>query len=154
VETIVCGIDRSPGAQEALRIAERLRRRLGLRVVAVHVVDAFARRSPENGIVVRQARERGDRLVEQLLAERELGELDRRIELGDPAERLAAVALEEGAELIVIGSQPHGRRRRAAFRGRLAAELAETTSCPVLVAPPRTAPAPGDERPRARVGSA
>jgi nucleotide-binding universal stress UspA family protein len=145
VETIVCGLDRSPGAQEALRVAERLRRRLGLRVVAVHVVDAFVRQSPDNGIVVRQARERGDRLVEQLLAERELGELDRRIELGDPAERLAAVALEEGAELIVIGSQQHGRRRRAAFRGRLATELAETTSCPVLVAPPRSARSRADE---------
>jgi nucleotide-binding universal stress UspA family protein len=144
VETIVCGIDPSPGAREALRVAERLRRRLGLRVVAVHVVDAFVREVPENGLVVRQARERGDRLVEQLLAERELGELDRRIELGDPAERLAAVALEEGAELIVIGSQPHGRRRTT-LRSRLATELPETTDCPVVVVPPRTARTRKDE---------
>jgi nucleotide-binding universal stress UspA family protein len=120
----------------------------------VHVVDAFVRDSPENGMVVRQARERGERLLDQLLAGSDLGKLDRRVELGDPAERLAAVAVEEGAELIVIGSQPHGLRWRPSLRSRLATELAETTGCPVLVAPPPPARSRNNERRRASVSPA
>jgi nucleotide-binding universal stress UspA family protein len=41
VRTIVCGIDGSPGARSALRVATELAEALRLRVVAVHVADGF-----------------------------------------------------------------------------------------------------------------
>jgi nucleotide-binding universal stress UspA family protein len=154
MDTIVCGVDPSPGAREALRVAAQLHRSLGFRVVAVHVVDALVRDGPETGTVVRQRREVGNRLLEHLLADGELGSLERRVELGDPVEQLAAVALEEGAELIVIGSQPHGRRWRRTVPSRLAIELAQTTSCPVLVAPPPRANSRKHERRSATLTSA
>jgi hypothetical protein len=40
--TIVCAVDASAGAREAVRVSARLGRRLGARVLAVHVVDAVA----------------------------------------------------------------------------------------------------------------
>jgi hypothetical protein len=59
-----------------------------------------------------------------------------RVEVGHPAARLAEVIDEERAELVVIGSERHGRRRRPTVRARLATELGERTSVPVLVAAP------------------
>jgi nucleotide-binding universal stress UspA family protein len=41
MRTIVCGIDGSPGARSALRVATELAEALDLRVVAVHVADSF-----------------------------------------------------------------------------------------------------------------
>ena len=60
-----------------------------------------------------------------------------RVVLGDPADALAHVAAEEGADLIVLGS------RFAGFGGRnlrcaLARELEAATPVPVVVAPPST----------------
>ena len=50
------------------------------------------------------------------------------------AERLAAIAGEEDATMIVLGARSRGRSR-ASVRTRCAAELAELTAIPVLIAP-------------------
>ena len=42
MRTIVCGVDGSPGARAALRVAARLAEELGARLVAVHVLDRLA----------------------------------------------------------------------------------------------------------------
>jgi nucleotide-binding universal stress UspA family protein len=62
---------------------------------------------------------------------------DVRVVQGDPAQALAAVADEEGADLIVLGSRAAGLGRRL-LRSGLAAELEAATHVPVLVAPPST----------------
>ena len=72
---------------------------------------------------------------------------DARGEVGDVAERLAAVAHEENALMVVLGARSRGRARTS-LRARCAAELAELTSVPVLVAPAQLAAArvaSGDE---------
>ena len=63
METIICGVDPSVGAREALRIAADLGERFGFRVVAIHVV-ARAVADGENDIsATLRARGRAERLL-------------------------------------------------------------------------------------------
>lgn len=130
--TIVCAVDDSPEAEEALRVAARLSGEAGLRLVVVHVEDCAHVGSDVRGA----AEQRGRQLLDRLLATRGLnGGVDKRVEIGERANELARVAAEEAASVIVVGS-----RRRRWWRGRrtssLTADLAATAACPVVVVPP------------------
>ena len=130
--TIVCAVDDSPEAEEALRAAVRLSGDAGLRLVAVHVQARPDARSKDGAA----AEHRGRQLLERLVAAHERnGGVDKRVEVGERANELARVAAEEAASVILVGS-----RRRHWWRGRrtskLTAELAETAACPVVVVPP------------------
>jgi nucleotide-binding universal stress UspA family protein len=142
-ETIVCAINESTGAGEALRAAARLAARLDMRLVAVHVVED----APLSPAARREARAGGMRLVDRVLAEQAVPVADRRVAIGDPAEHVGRIADEEGAQLIVVGSTPHGRRQRPPLRSRLATELPRVTPVPVVVVPPQLG------RPYARASS-
>ncbi len=128
--TIVCGVDGSPGAGEAVRVASRLSEALGLRLVLAHV----AARS--EGLRGMPDQDGATRLLERVAQEHGLnGDVDRRTEMGDRATGLARIAAEEAATFIVVGSGSEFRRRRS-LRFGLIAELNGTASCPVLVVPP------------------
>jgi nucleotide-binding universal stress UspA family protein len=131
--TIVCAVNESTGAEEALRAASRLAGRLDMRLVAVHVVED----APLSPSARREARAGGMRLVERVLAEQGIPAADRRVAIGDPAEHIGRIAGEEHAELVIVGSKPNGRRKRPPLRSRLATELPQVTPIPVVVAPPR-----------------
>jgi nucleotide-binding universal stress UspA family protein len=124
MKTIVCGVDGSPSARAAVRVAAPLAEAVGARLVAVHVVDRLAD--------VSQA---GERVAANVLYD-EVPDAtaEARGEVGDVAERLAAVARDEEATLIVLGARSRGRSRTH-LRARCAAELAELTAVPILVAP-------------------
>jgi nucleotide-binding universal stress UspA family protein len=124
MKTIVCGVDGSPSARAAVRVAALLAEAVGARLVAVHVVDRLAD--------VSQA---GERVAANVLYD-EVPDAtaEARGEVGDVAERLAAVARDEEATLIVLGARSRGRSRTH-LRARCAAELAELTAIPTLVAP-------------------
>ncbi len=108
--TLVCAVDDSPEAEEALRVATRLSREADLRLVVVHVEDTVGAGSDVRGA----AGERGRQLLDRLLATQGLnGGADRRVEVGAPAQELARVAAEEAASLILVGS-----RRRRCWRSR------------------------------------
>ena len=127
MKTIVCGVDSSPGARVALRVAASLADVMGARLVAVHVLDRLIG-------VGRAERIAADVLYDELPDAR----AEARGEVGDVAERLAAVAREEHASLIVLGGRSRGRSRTF-LRARCAAELAELTTVPIVVAPPQQA---------------
>lgn len=131
--TIVCAVNETTGAEEALRTASGLAGRLGMRLVAVHVVEDV----PVSPAARREARAGGMRLLDRLLAEQDARIADRRVAIGDPAQHIARIAAEEAAELLVIGSKPHGRRPRPPLRSRLATELPRATRIPVVVVPPQ-----------------
>jgi nucleotide-binding universal stress UspA family protein len=129
--TIVCAIDDSPEAAEALRVAARLSDDVGLRLVVAHVEDSVGAGSD----VLRSAQHRGDEMLNRILrAEGLSGDSDRRVEVGARSSELARVAAEEAASLIVVGSRS---RRWWPGRGtsKLTGELATTAECPVLVVP-------------------
>jgi nucleotide-binding universal stress UspA family protein len=138
VATIVCGIDDSPGAAEALRVARTLSTELKTRLVLAHVAAAWNvaagwTQGADESVSTSQARQRGDRLLERAAREHNL-QADRRVELGEPAEALAQIAGEEAATLIVLGSRRQGRLRPG-LRSGLAGELAASAPCPVVIVP-------------------
>jgi nucleotide-binding universal stress UspA family protein len=133
VATIVCGIDDSPGALEALRVASTLSGQFEARLVLAHIAHGWAGGS-DDSVTTNQGRQGGQRLLERAAGEHNPA-AERRVEVGEPAEALARIASEEAATLIVVGSRPHGRRHPR-LRSRLAGDLAATAACPVVVVPP------------------
>ncbi|HEY7793122.1 MAG TPA: universal stress protein [Gaiellaceae bacterium] len=124
MNTIVCGVDGSPGARTAVRIAAAVADAIGARLMAVHVLDRLAD-------VGAEAKEVAAGVLDDEIPD--AGAVARG-EIGDVAERLAAVAREEEATMIVLGSRSRGRSRTY-LRARCAAELAELTDVPILIAP-------------------
>jgi nucleotide-binding universal stress UspA family protein len=138
--TVLCGVNDSAGAQTAARVAGAISKQLELRLVLVHVADAFTLADGSAGnhesVTTIQARSGGKRLLDQLTAEQGLRGAEQRIEVGDPAERLAEVAAEERAALILVGASARRRRWRSTLRSDFSRELAHVTPCPVLIVPP------------------
>jgi len=132
------GVDNSPGARAALRVAATLAELMEARLIAVHVLDRLI--GSAGG---------AERIADDILYE-EIPDAsaEARGEVGDVAERLAAVAREERAALIVLGARSRGRSR-SHLRARCAAELAELTTTPVVVAPLQQA-ALAPPRPKSR----
>lgn len=133
MQTIVCAVDESPGAVEAIAVAAGLSKGLGLRLVLAHVVDGH-RRTNRADSGAAQAQREGQRLLDRVAHEHNLeSAADRRAEVGDRVSELSRIAGEEVAVLIIVGSR--GRRRRGRM-SRLSTELTSTAPCPVLVVPP------------------
>jgi nucleotide-binding universal stress UspA family protein len=136
--TILCAVDGSPGAREALRTATALSDTLGLRLVLAHVAKRIRRRDGLADRTDTQTRVRAASLLADLCEEHGLdGRAERRVEVGDCATQLARIAAEEAAAVIVLGSRGE-RRLRLGSVSDLAMELRCTTGCPVVVvlAPP------------------
>jgi nucleotide-binding universal stress UspA family protein len=148
--TIVCGVDGSHDSRAALNVAADLADRLGTRLVLAHAVE-YARSpyevaAPLGGLAPQvdvSARydtqeEDGKRLLDQVAYQSGLQQAERRVVIGDPAERLAELADDEGAELIVVGSRGRGAFK-AAFLGSVSNSLVGVARCPVLIVPPGAA---------------
>src|SRR5207247_9564353 len=85
--------------------------------------------------------EAGARLLEGIAAAMGLDDAKQRVVVGFPAERLADLADDEDAELIVVGSRGRGRFK-AAFLGSVSNSLVGVARCPVLIVPPGANPTP------------
>jgi nucleotide-binding universal stress UspA family protein len=145
--SIVCGVDGSADSQAALRVAVGLADRLQLRLVVAHVAEPAyalsAAAAPFDGMVgryvameaVRAHEEAAERLLEEVVAAAGLVEAEPRVGVGVPAERLADIADEEEAELVVVGSRGRGAFK-AAFLGSVSTSLVGVARCPVLILPP------------------
>ena len=143
---IVCGVDGSPDSQAALQVAARLARQLDLRLVAAHVAEPahipYAAVAPFGGMAghyavveeVESQQEVAERLLEQIVVPIGI-DAERRTAVGVPAERLAEIADEVDAELIVVGSRGRGAFK-AAFLGSVSSALVGVARCPVLIVPP------------------
>jgi nucleotide-binding universal stress UspA family protein len=127
IGTILCGVNDSQSARNALQLAAALSDRLRARLVVVHVASG-------------ESIDEAERLVSRLMHEAAPARhADPRVAAGDRAARLAQIAAEEGADLIIVGSGGNGRLRLRPGSG-LAGELESATACPVLLAPPQTRP--------------
>ena len=150
--SIVCGVDGSAHSQAALRVAGRLSERLGLKLVVAHVAEPayipYAASVPFGGMAgghalteeVESQQEAAERLVGQIVVSSGL-DVERRGLVGVPADRLAALADDEDAELIVVGSRGRGAFT-SAFLGSVSNSLVDVARCPVLIVPPGATDAP------------
>jgi nucleotide-binding universal stress UspA family protein len=119
-------------------VAASLAEELGARLVAVHVLDRLV--DPDNT---------AERVAASVLYDERLdARAEARGEVGGVAERLSAAARDEGALMIVLGARGRGRSRTF-LRARCAAELAELTDVPVVVAPLQPLAGPAPARPTA-----
>jgi nucleotide-binding universal stress UspA family protein len=147
-KAVVCGVDGSPDSEAALVVAARLADRLGARLVLANVVEPV--RSPSGAVgaigfgnvartafvdVFAEQVRVGERLLAETAARANVGTADRRVVSGFAAERLADLADEEDAQLIVVGSRGRGAFK-AAFLGSVSTSLVGVARCPVLVVPP------------------
>jgi nucleotide-binding universal stress UspA family protein len=123
--SIICGVDDSESARGAARVARGLCSKLALDLVLVRVV--------EDGSPATRINATADRLehLSEAVSEVDCG-ADWVIEVGHPADRLVAAALETNASLIVVGS--HGPR--SSSLGSISAEVSRRAPCPVVVVPP------------------
>lgn len=141
--SIVCGVDGSAHSRAALRVAAELAQRLGRRLIVAYVTRpaqvvpaAPIGLVPGTSVMQTDAELRlGERLLEQIALEEELYDAERRALTGIAAERLADLADEEDAELLVVGSRGRGAFK-AAFLGSVSNQLVGLARCPVVVVPP------------------
>lgn len=133
-------------------MASDLSDRLGTRLVVVHVLAPDE--SPTTHVELQREQD-ATRFLERLTGEigADLTGVAR-LEVGEPAERLAASAVAEQAEMIVVGSRGRGALE-AAVLGSVSSELATRSPRPVLVVPPGAAAEepPHHRHPRGPAGS-
>ena len=142
--SIVCGVDGSADSEAALAVAAELAEGLGARLVLAHVTDhvpAYAAVGPMAAMprpapmaVIEGINETGARLVAEMAQAAGLEEAEQRVVSGIAAERLADVADEQMADMIVVGSRGRGAFK-AALLGSVSGELIGVARCPVLVVP-------------------
>jgi nucleotide-binding universal stress UspA family protein len=131
--TIVCGIDDSPAAFEALRVANVLSAGVDARLVLAHAASGWTAATDES-VTTNQARQGANRLLERAAREHN-PQAERRVEVGEPAEALARIAAEEAAILIIVGSSSR-RLLRGRRRSGLPGDLVAIARCPIVVVPP------------------
>lgn len=148
-QSIVCGVDRSEAATDALATANWLAPRIGARLVVLHVASEPAN-YPAGAygsyvIASEGAEERGQLVLARALHRSDLPrQIARRVELGDPAERLASTARDEDAALVVVGSHARGRPR-GALLGSVSRRLVRSCDRPLVIVP-KDADVPGEGR--------
>ncbi|MGE0028472.1 MAG: universal stress protein [Thermoleophilia bacterium] len=146
--SVVCGVDASPAAAVAARVAGRLARHLGARLVLVHVRAPIPHVAPPPGTSPPseetleayrdERRRRALDLLEGVAAAAVDGHAELRAPEGDVAAVLAAEARDAGAEFVVVGSQGRGMVLSAVL-GSVSAALVRSAPCPVVVVPPTAA---------------
>jgi nucleotide-binding universal stress UspA family protein len=149
--SIVCGVDGSSDSHRALGVAAQFARRLGAKLIVANVVAYIAdpvvpayayapmARPARFAPPMTESRtdadlEASEALLEHIVAEAGVDGAELRTMLGIPAERLAELADDEGADLIVVGSRGRGSLK-AAFLGSVSNSLIGIARCPVLVVP-------------------
>jgi nucleotide-binding universal stress UspA family protein len=145
LKMIGVAFDGSEESQRALALAAAIAEHVSGTLRVIGVIEPLA--MPATGYMVGSAytdaeelsekhlRARVDDAVDALPADlRPYAEVGR----GDPAEEI--IERCKGLDLLVVGSRAHGALLRAAF-GSVAAQLAHSAPCPLLVAP-RGAEAP------------
>jgi nucleotide-binding universal stress UspA family protein len=152
-ETILCGVDGSSESRAVLAVAADVARRLRCPLVVAHVADhapVMAASLAPYGMRLGYGRagstatmqsieeaqvEASGRLLDELASEIGLHDVELRVRVGLPAERLAELADEEDAAMIVVGSRGRGAFK-AAFLGSVSMSLVGLARCPVLIVPP------------------
>ncbi len=138
---IVCGVDDSIGARRAVGVAVELAADLSEPLLLVHVTES----DPSFPYGDRAGRERRRHAAWQkgkaafaVLRRDEClpADAQERIETGDPAMELAALAREERAAFVVVGSRGRGEMA-SALLGSVSESLERVAPCPLVVVPRR-----------------
>ena len=145
-KSIVVGVDGSEDSKAALAVAEGLADRLGARLVLANVVEyahspnaTLGPMGPGIGAPVPfvdagEQVQAAEALLERIVEEADV-EAETRVVAGLAGERLADLADQEDAAMVVVGSRGRGAFK-AAFLGSVSTSLIGVARRPVLVVPP------------------
>jgi nucleotide-binding universal stress UspA family protein len=133
---IVSGIDFSAPATEAVDIAAAMARRLGTKLILVHVDEFYGMAAADPRLfdpAASHSRGELDRTARRL---RGLGtDVDEKLLSGSVFDQLVTVATKAKGRLIVVGAVGHGLARRLLV-GSVAERTAEVSPIPTLVVRP------------------
>lgn len=133
---VIAGVDGSPQAAGAARLAGAVGRELGAPLMLANVVPSAARGAAVGDPLAARDEERRRRGASLLTsaADGALPDAELRVLAGTTADALADLASREDARLVVLGGRSRGPVRRV-MEGDSALALAATAPCPVMVVP-------------------
>lgn len=133
--TVVCVVSAGAENDDAVAQAIAFSDRLGLRLVLAHVVEGITTFADgDESVTMRGEREAAERLLADLARDHRVEETaERRVAVGDPVSTLGQIAIEEAADVIVVGADTRGWRRRH-LESRLAEQLETEMPVAVLIA--------------------
>jgi len=134
-EKILVALEVSAADETILEHVIRLAKRLGSKIVLVHVADGFAARHQEqlnlaDSEEIQKDREYLERCRRRLT--REGLEVETRLACGEPADELLKVAHAIGCDLIAMATHGH-RFVRDLISGSVASQVRHRTDIPVLL---------------------
>ncbi|MBX3220628.1 MAG: universal stress protein [Labilithrix sp.] len=129
---IVVGMDFSDGAMRALRCTQRLARAMGANVACVHAYEDGPSTPASHDPAPALRKQIEDVVAQSLPPSCEL-RVDPIVRRGPPWEKLANVATELGAELIVVGADGQRGASNDGFLGTVASRLVSKSPRSVVV---------------------
>jgi nucleotide-binding universal stress UspA family protein len=144
VGPILCCVDDSDGARDALRVARLLATRLERELVLVHVEPSTEAPGVSAALAGQQRLQEAElRDADALLARltQEAG-LDSRVRtrtaIGDAAGQIVEISADEGASFVVLGSRGRGGLA-SALLGSVSSKVAAKAPCVCVIVPPGAA---------------
>ena len=136
---IVCGTDFSENALEAADAAAAIARKLGVKLILVHVSEFRGLAMGDPALFEAVASQKQADLTREAARLRVSGaEIETRLPSGSVFEELDRAASDLNARLLVVGAVGHGLARRLLV-GSVAERVAETSIVPTLVIRPGSA---------------
>src|ERR1051326_88528 len=133
--TILIPLDNSPADEAILRHIRPLAQRCGSKLVLVHVADGHAARNQAqlnlaDSEEIREDREYLERRRGELAAEG--FEVSAQLDVGDPADKILALAERINADLIAMSTHGH-RFLMDVLLGSVASNIRHRTDIPILL---------------------
>jgi nucleotide-binding universal stress UspA family protein len=133
---IVCGTDFSATAIEAMNIAAAMARRLGTKLVVVHVDEPFGLAAGVPRLFESDVVQSRGKLDQEAARVQRLGtDVKGKLLSGSAFDELVNVTIKSKARLVVVGAVGHGLPRRLLV-GSVAERSAEVSPVPTLVVRP------------------
>lgn len=136
-ETILLATDLTDASAAATGRAVDLARRLGARLLVVHVIGGHGPLGRPPGADERRARTEEANLVAER-ARADGADASFLVWEGEPGDGILAAAEAEGADMIVVGTHDRGSVGRA-FLGSVSDEVVHRSTIPVLLVRPHEA---------------
>ena len=133
---IVCGTDFSATAVEAVDLAAAMAKRLGTKLVLVHVDEFHGMAAVDPTLFEAALSQRRGELDREAARLRKSGiVVEEKLLSGSAFDELVTAAIESNGRLLVVGAVGHGLPRRLLV-GSVAERAAETSPIPTLVVRP------------------